>query len=184
LSRRSSPYTAHAILPLLNLRLPEITRSLLRYRYRRLDASRAAAQAAGLRGAMYPWQSGSNGREESQSVHLNPRSGQWTPDETQLQRHVGSAVAFNIWRYYESTGDYEFLAAYGAEMLLEIARFRSSMAARAPESDVADIQGGTTSEGIHLGAMAGTVDLIQRCYTGIEIRDGHLWLNPILPREV
>ena len=35
-------------------------------------------------------------------------------------------------------------------------------------SDVDDIQGGTTKEGIHLGAMAGTVDLIQRCYTGIE----------------
>jgi alpha,alpha-trehalase len=382
------------IFPLLNLRLPEITRSLLLYRYRRLDESRAAAQAAGLRGAMYPWQSGSNGREESQSVHLNPLSGQWTPDETQLQHHVGSAIAFNIWRYYETTGDCEFLAAYGAEMLLEIARFWSSMAVRdqsrdryairgvvgpdefhtrypdrreagldnhaytnlmavwvlaralelpdhlprerwddltaqlgitreeldhwdrvsrkllicfndegiisqfegfeqlreldwedyrrryddiqrldrildaegdsanrykiskqadvqmlfylfsteeleqlfsrlgypfdpaliprtieyysarsthgstlsrvvdawvlarsdrarswslftrALESDVADIQGGTTSEGIHLGAMAGTVDLIQRCYTGIEIRDGQLWLNPVLPHEL
>ena len=49
---------------------------------------------------------------------------------------------------------------------------------------MADIQGGTTSEGIHLGAMAGTVDLIQRCYTGIEIRDQHLWLNPALPEEL
>ena len=39
------------------------------------------------------------------------------------------------------------------------------------DSDVADIQGGTTEEGIHLGAMAGTVDLVQRCYTGLEIRD-------------
>jgi alpha,alpha-trehalase len=52
------------------------------------------------------------------------------------------------------------------------------------ESDVADIQGGTTSEGIHLGAMAGTVDLMQRCYTGIEVRDGRLWLNPQLPDEL
>jgi alpha,alpha-trehalase len=53
--------------------------------------------------------------------------------------------------------------------------------AHALESDVADIQGGTTSEGIHLGAMAGTLDLIQRCYTGIEVRDRHLWINPALP---
>jgi len=382
------------IFPILDLRLPEITRSLLMYRYRRLDEARDAAREAGLRGAMYPWQSGSNGREESQRLHLNPRSGRWTPDETRLQRHVSSAIAFNIWQYYEITGDTEFLSFYGAEMLLDIARFWASKAAhnqsldryeirnvvgpdefhtgypdreepgldnhayttvmavwvlcralalkdhlpcerwqelleqlgisedelthwdrvsrklrvcfhddgiisqfegfddlkeldwedyraryddiqrldrileaegdspnrykatkqadvlmlfylfsteelqrlfsrlgydfdpdmiprnieyygartshgstlsrvvdawvlarsdrprswslftKALESDVADIQGGTTSEGIHLGAMAGTVDLIQRCYTGIEARDGHLWLNPDLPEEL
>jgi trehalose/maltose hydrolase-like predicted phosphorylase len=56
-----------------------------------------------------------------------------------------------------------------------------SLFAHALESYVADIQGGTTSEGIHLGAMAGTLDLIQRCYTGIEVRDQHLWINPALP---
>ena len=44
-----------------------------------------------------------------------------------------------------------------------------------------DVQGGTTREGIHLGAMTGTVDILQRGYTGIEIRDDVLWLNPLLP---
>ncbi len=48
-------------------------------------------------------------------------------------------------------------------------------------TDVADIQGGTTPEGIHLGAMAGTVDVLQRCYTGLELRGEVLWLNPRLP---
>jgi alpha,alpha-trehalase len=52
------------------------------------------------------------------------------------------------------------------------------------ESDVADIQGGTTAEGIHLGAMAGTVDLVQRGYTGIETRGDVLRLNPRLPAEL
>jgi len=51
-------------------------------------------------------------------------------------------------------------------------------------ADVADSQGGTTAEGIHLGAMAGTLDIIQRCYTGLEARDGVLWLNPTLPKEL
>jgi trehalose/maltose hydrolase-like predicted phosphorylase len=51
-------------------------------------------------------------------------------------------------------------------------------------SDLDDTQGGTTSEGVHLGAMAGTLDLVQRCYLGIEIRDDVLWLNPLLPAEV
>jgi alpha,alpha-trehalase len=52
------------------------------------------------------------------------------------------------------------------------------------KSDVSDIQGGTTSEGIHLGAMAGSVDLIQRCFTGLEMREDVLWLNPRLPGEL
>jgi len=55
---------------------------------------------------------------------------------------------------------------------------------QALDSDFADIQGGTTSEGIHLGAMAGTVDLIQRCYTGVEPRANVLTFNPLLPEEL
>jgi trehalose/maltose hydrolase-like predicted phosphorylase len=42
------------------------------------------------------------------------------------------------------------------------------------ESDVGDLQGGTTQEGIHMGVMAGTLDLIQRGYLGTEIRGGVL----------
>jgi alpha,alpha-trehalase len=52
------------------------------------------------------------------------------------------------------------------------------------ESDISDIQGGTTPEGIHLGAMAATVDLVQRCYAGIETRGDALWLNPVLPDDL
>ena len=51
-------------------------------------------------------------------------------------------------------------------------------------SDIEDIQGGTTPEGIHLGAMAGTVELITRCYTGIEVRERTLRFNPCLPQEL
>ena len=116
------------IFPLLNLRLPEITRTLLQYRYRRLGEARAAAREAGFRGALFPWQSGSNGREESQEVHLNPRSGRWNPDRSRLQRHVNAAVAYNVWQYFQVTGDSEFLNFYGAEMILEIARLWSSLA--------------------------------------------------------
>jgi alpha,alpha-trehalase len=52
------------------------------------------------------------------------------------------------------------------------------------ESDVADIQGGTTREGIHLGAMAGTVDIVQRAYAGLVVRDDCLWFDPALPEEL
>src|SRR4029453_11375450 len=55
---------------------------------------------------------------------------------------------------------------------------------RALESDVADVQGGTTAEGIHLGAMAGTVDIVQRCLTGIQPCGEVLRFDPALPPEI
>ena len=51
-------------------------------------------------------------------------------------------------------------------------------------ADMADTQGGTTAEGIHLGAMAGTVDLLQRCYTGLHTRGQALVFDPALPGEI
>ncbi len=116
------------VLPLLNLRIPDIARSVLRYRHRRLERARVNAAEAGFHGALFPWQSGSDGREESQVLHLNPQSGRWTPDNSRLQRHVNSAIAYNVWQYYQVTNDWEFLSFYGAEMILEIARFWASLA--------------------------------------------------------
>jgi trehalose/maltose hydrolase-like predicted phosphorylase len=49
------------------------------------------------------------------------------------------------------------------------------------ESDVGDVQGGTTKEGVHMGVMSGTVDLVQRGFIGSEIRDGVLYFDPKLP---
>jgi trehalose/maltose hydrolase-like predicted phosphorylase len=116
------------VLPYLDLHFPEVSRALLRYRHRRLEQARTAALAAGRRGALYPWQSGSDGREETQQLHLNPRSGRWLPDHSRLQYHVGSAIAYNVWQYYEASGDTEFLHTKGAEMLLQIARFWADLA--------------------------------------------------------
>lgn len=127
--------------PFLNLRFPELTRSFLMYRYRRLNEARFAAKTEGLKGAMFPWQSGSDGREESQTVHLNPLSGHWIEDNTHRQRHVNAAIAYNIWQYTETTADYEFLSYYGAEVFLEIAKFFASIATYNPKRKRYDICG-------------------------------------------
>ncbi|MFI0411776.1 glycoside hydrolase family 65 protein [Actinomadura sp. 3N508] len=129
------------ILPFLTMRFPEIARALLLYRWRRLPAARRAAADAGRRGAMYPWQSAADGREETQRVHLNPRSGRWLPDHTHLQRHVGLTIAHNVWRFYEATGDVEFLAEYGAEIMLEVARFFADLAGYERSTDRYRIRG-------------------------------------------
>jgi trehalose/maltose hydrolase-like predicted phosphorylase len=129
------------IYPFINFRLPEVTRELLMYRYRRMREARAAAKESGYAGAMYPWQSGSDGQEETQTVHLNPKSGKWEPDLSHNQRHVSADIFYNIWRYYQTTGDFEFLLDHGAEMMLEIARFWSSIAHFNPERDRYEIHG-------------------------------------------
>lgn len=129
------------IFPLLDFRLPQVTRGLLLYRYRRLKAAREDAHRTGYRGALYPWQSGSSGREESQQVHLNPKSGRWVADNSRLQWHVGAAIAYNTWRYYEVTRDTEFLSFHGAEMILEIARFWASTAVYNESLDRYEIRG-------------------------------------------
>lgn len=123
------------ILPLLNLRIPKVSLALLKYRYRRLGEARVNAIEAGFKGAMFPWQSGSNGREESQQVHLNPKSGRWNPDHSYIQRHVNLAIVYNCWRYFEVTNDMDFLRSYGAEMILDVCRFLASLCTYNPKID-------------------------------------------------
>jgi trehalose/maltose hydrolase-like predicted phosphorylase len=164
------------IYPFLNLRLPEITRELLMYRYRRLNEARRAAKEAGYEGAMYPWQSGSDGTEETQVVHLNPRSGHWEPDLSHNQRHVSAAIFNNVWRYYQATGDFEFLLDHGAEMMLEIARFWSSIAQYNPERGRYEIHGVMGPDEFHEKYPGSSEEgLSNNAYTNVMVA----WLSEI-----
>ena len=116
------------ILPLYNLHFPEVTKSALMYRYRRLYEARKYAREHGYEGAMFPWQSGSDGREETQVVHLNPLTGKWGADFSSFQRHVSLAIAYNVWHYYRATNDIDFMKSYGTEILFDICRFWASKA--------------------------------------------------------
>ena len=114
------------ILPFYAMHFPDAAKSMLMYRYNRLDKARAYAKEYGFEGAMFPWQSGSDGREETQVIHLNPLTGEWGDDYSSLQRHVSLAIAYNIWEYLKITGDKDFVKNFGAEMFLEICRFWAS----------------------------------------------------------
>ncbi len=114
------------ILPFYEIHFKDIAKSLLLYRYRRLDKAREYAKEYGYKGAMFPWQSGSDGREETQTLHLNPISGKWGDDYSSLQRHVSLSIAYNIWQYFQINNDLDFLEKYGAEIFLEICRFWAS----------------------------------------------------------
>jgi beta-phosphoglucomutase family hydrolase len=129
------------ILPFFNQHSPEISRALLMYRYRRLDAAREYALENGYRGAMFPWQGADDGKEETPVIHYNPKSGAWDPDLSCRQRHVSIAVFYNTWRYIHDTADTEFLNGFGAEMMFEIARFWASTASFSPETGRYHIEG-------------------------------------------
>jgi trehalose/maltose hydrolase-like predicted phosphorylase len=139
------------VFPFLTLRFPELARSLLLYRYRRLDQARRAARMAGYAGAMFPWQSGSDGREETQKLHLNPLSGRWREDPSYLQRHVNAAIVACVWHYYQATGDIQFLRFYGAEIILEVARFWSSLSTYNHSLDRYEIKGVMGPDEFHEG---------------------------------
>ncbi|MEE4543774.1 glycosyl hydrolase family 65 protein [Streptomyces sp. V4-01] len=139
------------VLPFLNLHLPEVSRALLLYRHRRLGAACRAASEAGEQGAMYPWRSGGDGREETRSASLDPRSGRRVPDRLHLQRHVGSAVAYNVWQYCLASGDTDFLHRQGAEMLLQIARFWAHTAVWDPPTGSYRIRGVVGPDEFHDG---------------------------------
>jgi trehalose/maltose hydrolase-like predicted phosphorylase len=116
------------VLPLLTSRTPDVARSLIDYRWRRLPAARHAAAVLGHSGAKFPWQSGSDGTEETPSWLYNDRSGRWVKDHSHMQLHAGLAVAFNAWQYYQATNDTAWLLRRGADLVIEVARFFSSRA--------------------------------------------------------
>jgi trehalose/maltose hydrolase-like predicted phosphorylase/beta-phosphoglucomutase-like phosphatase (HAD superfamily) len=139
------------IFPFFNFQRPMLAAALLDYRFARLGAARSAARLSGYRGAMFPWQSGSNGQEETQELHLNPRSGRWLPDNSHRQRHVNIAIAYNVWQHYMVTGSTAFLRFMGAELLIEIARFWASITTWNQDEDRYEIHGVMGPDEYHEG---------------------------------
>lgn len=98
------------VLPFLAYTNPEAARKLLRFRYQMLPAARARATELSQKGALYPWRT-INGEEASAYYAAGT-----------AQYHINAAIVFALERYLNATGDVEFLAEEGAEMLVETAR--------------------------------------------------------------
>lgn len=109
--------TESCCLPFYLFTNPEAARDLLLFRYNTLPMARERAKMLDCQGACYPIAT-LNGDEACPL---------WQHASLQLQ--PSTAVAYGIWHYVHLTDDEEFLWTYGAEMLLEIARFLKSRAA-------------------------------------------------------
>lgn len=105
---------------------PQTARSLLLYRYHTLNGARNKARELGYRGALYAWESTDTG-EETTPPFVKVPGGDLQQILTGLQEHHLSAdIAYAVLQYRQATGDEQFFLEYGAEIVLEIARFWSS----------------------------------------------------------
>ncbi len=105
--------------PLLILH-PEIAKSLLDYRFERLDAARQNAFAHGYKGAMFPWESAADGSEETPVWALTGP----------FQQHITGCIGWAYWKYYQVTKDKEWLRKRGFPLLKEVADFWASRVER------------------------------------------------------
>lgn len=155
-------------LPFLSSCFPAIARSMLLYRYRRLDAARLLARQHGYKGAMFPWRSATTGREETPRFQFNSLSKHWLRDHTNLQHHIGAIVAYNVWQYYTITDDRAFLSDFGAELLIEIARFWASIATYNADLDRYEIRGVVGADEYHTAYPdANTPGIHNNTYTNL-----------------
>lgn len=115
-------------LPLFLYTCPEAARNILIYRYRTLQGAREKAANLGYAGAFYAWVSADTGEEICPSYFFKDvLSGRRIRNHfNDWQIHISPDIAYTVKRYVEVTGDTAFLADYGAEMVIEIARFLAS----------------------------------------------------------
>ena len=104
------------MMPPLMLLQPEMARSMLEYRYNRLEEARNNAASYGFAGAMYPWESASTGAEETPATSLSGT----------FQHHVTADVAIGCWNYYLATQDKEWLISRGWPIIKATAEFWAS----------------------------------------------------------
>jgi alpha,alpha-trehalose phosphorylase len=99
------------VLPCLTYTQPHVARRLLHFRYEMLDAARRRARQLGHRGALFPWRTISG--EEASAYYAAGTA----------QYHINAAISYAVRQFVRVTGDREFLAREGVEILVETARF-------------------------------------------------------------
>lgn len=116
------------LLPFYALTWPQAARALLVYRFHTLDAARAKAIRMGWRGALYAWESADTGEEATPERVVGPDRKVVDVLSGTQEQHISADVAYAVWQYWQATGDETFLLDFGAEVLLETARFWASRA--------------------------------------------------------
>ena len=121
------------VLPFLAATEPTEARAMLEYRARRLPAAHATAQSQGRAGARFPWESARSGRDVTPRS-ARDRAGNVVAIRTgALEDHIVADVAWAAAYYLDWTGDQEFAAGTGRDLLVETARYWASRIRVAPD---------------------------------------------------
>lgn len=121
------PYNGHIfwdtelwMFPPLLLFNQDIARSLVNYRFNRLDAAKRKAKTYGYRGAMFPWESDDTGEEATPPFALTGT----------FEHHITADIAIAFWNYYRVIKDKVWLKEKGYPVLKEVADFWVSRAVK------------------------------------------------------
>ncbi|MFW5893667.1 MAG: hypothetical protein ACOCUY_00835 [Verrucomicrobiota bacterium] len=110
------------LLPFYQWVFPDVARNLLTFRHRTLPGARRNAEHWGGCGALYPWMTDSDsGLDNSIDARV------WK------LLHQGADIAFAVDQYEQTSGDKDFMAARGLEILVEVARFFASRLELGPD---------------------------------------------------
>ena len=96
----------------------DIAKSVLNYRFDRLDAAKRKARNYGYEGAMFPWESDGTGEEATPT---------WALTGT-FEHHITADIGIAFWNYYRITRDIVWLKDIGFPVLKEVADYWQSRA--------------------------------------------------------
>lgn len=113
-------------LPFLAGTYPPAARAMLEYRVRRIGAAIEQARAVGLKGAKFPWESASSGREITPTSVVGPRGEIVRVRTGEMEDHIVADVAWAACRYVDWTGDDAFRRGPLMHLLVETARYWAS----------------------------------------------------------
>jgi trehalose/maltose hydrolase-like predicted phosphorylase len=111
------------ILPFLSFLWPEAARSCLQYRHNTLGAARKRAKSFGYEGAMYAWESTDTGEDRTPDFVSLPDGSAVRVLNGEQENHITADIAYAVMHHWRATGDDDFMLRYGAEILVECARF-------------------------------------------------------------
>lgn len=99
---------------------PDLARSMMEYRFQRLDAAKKNAFSKGFKGAMFPWESAETGVEETPVWALSGP----------FEHHITACVGIAAWNFFCVTRDTTWLKEKGYPILKETADFWASRVER------------------------------------------------------
>ena len=139
------------LLPFYLFTFPKAAKSMLLYRYRRLEEARKIAKGNSYKGVQFPWESAGTGEEETPAWAMDIDRTVIKIHTHEMEHHLTADIAYAIHKYYLATLDEKFMQDAGYEMLIETARFWVSRVKYNKKKDKYEIKHVIGPDEFHIG---------------------------------